>query len=211
MDDPRKTIVEAGYDAIAERHLDWMGRIEGDPRERFLIEFSKLLPVGALVLELGCGTGEPSTRLLAERFSVIGVDISGAQLLLAEQHVPRARFVRTDMSNLPFPKSTFAGITAFYSISHLPRDEHGELFRRIGDWLEPGGFFLAALGTGGSIDWTGEWLGVPMFFSSHDVETNRELLRSAGLEILLDEVVEMFEPESKVTFQWVLAQKPQSL
>ena len=208
MGDPRKKIVEDGYNAIAEEHLDWIGRIEGDPRERFLFEFSQLLPVGALVLELGCGAGEPSTQLLAERFNVIGVDISAAQLRLAEQGAPSARFVRADMSNVSFPTSTFAGISAFYSISHLPRDEHGELFHRIAEWLEPGGYFLAALGTGGSIDWTGEWLGVPMFFSSHGVETNRELLLAAGFEILRDEVVEMFEPEGKATFQWVLAHTP---
>jgi predicted TPR repeat methyltransferase len=83
MNDPRKKIVEDGYNAIAERHLDWIGQIEGDPRERFLFEFSQLLPAGTLVLELGCGAGEPSTRLLAERFNVIGVDISAAQLRLS--------------------------------------------------------------------------------------------------------------------------------
>jgi len=48
-----------------------------------------------------------------------------------------------------------------------------------------------------------------MIFSSYDVETNRELLHTAGFELLLDEVVEMFEPEGKVNFQRVLAQKPE--
>jgi SAM-dependent methyltransferase len=208
VSDPRKKIVEDGYNTIAEHYLDWSGRIEDDPRKRFLSEFSQLLPVGALVLELGCGAGEPSTRLLAQRFNVIGLDISVAQLRLAEHGVPSARFVRADMSNVSFPTSTFAGISALYSILHLPRDEHRELFHRIAEWLEPGGYFLAVLGTGGSVDWTGEWLGVPMFFSSHDVETNRKLLLAAGFEILRDEVVELFEPEGRVTFQWVLAHKP---
>jgi hypothetical protein len=74
-------------------------------------------------------------------------------------------------------------------------------------WLEPDGFFLASLGSGGSPDWTGEWLGVPIFFSGYDVETNRTLLREAGFELLLDDVVEMSEPEGEGAFLWVLAQK----
>jgi SAM-dependent methyltransferase len=173
MSDPRKEIVEAGYDAMAERYLDWGRRVEGDPRARFLEEFSRRLPEGARVLDLGCGAGVPSTQLLAERFEVVGVDISQAQLRLAKKNVPQASFIRADLSELSFPDAGFAGITALYSISHVPREEHAELFRRTAAWLEPGGLLLATLGAGGGDDWTGEWLGVPMFFSSHDADTNR--------------------------------------
>jgi hypothetical protein len=55
--------------------------------------------------------------------------------------------------------------------------------------------------------WHGEWLGVPMFFSSHPPETNSQLLRDAGFALLRDELVTITEPESAVTFQWVLAQR----
>jgi 2-polyprenyl-3-methyl-5-hydroxy-6-metoxy-1,4-benzoquinol methylase len=75
MTDERKTIVEAGYDAVADRYLAWIARIDGDPRDRFLDAFSERLPDGAAVLDLGCGGGVPSTRQLAERFDVVGVDI----------------------------------------------------------------------------------------------------------------------------------------
>ena len=67
--------------------------------------------------------------------------------------------------------------------------------------------FFSPLGAIGIPDWTGEWLGVPMFFSSHDAETNRELLRAAGFELLLDEIVESREPEGRVKFLWILAHK----
>src|SRR5205809_4517983 len=97
--------------------------------------------------------------------------------------------------------------TAFYSISYVPRDEHARLFMKIARWLRPGGLFLASLGALGSEDWTGVWLGVEMFFSSHDAETNRRLLRESGFELLLDEVVTMREPEGEATFLWVLAQR----
>jgi ubiquinone/menaquinone biosynthesis C-methylase UbiE len=200
--------VQEGYDAIAQRYLEWGSRVRGDPRQRFLGEFERSLPDGARVLDLGCGAGVPSTAQLAQRFEVVGVDISGAQLGLARTNVPSATFIQSDLVDLELPAASFDGVTALYSISHVPRDAHPALFCRIARWLKPGGFFLASLGAGGSPDWTGEWLGVTMFFSSHDADTNRRLLRAAGLRLVVDEVVSMQEPDGTVAFLWVLARRP---
>jgi SAM-dependent methyltransferase len=202
--DERKATVEAGYDALAERFLAWGARVEGDPRGRFLAAFAERLPDGAAVLDLGCGAGIPSTRLLAEHFDVTGVDISAAQIRLARANVPNARFVHGDVSEVSFPGESFAGVVALYAISHVPREEHAGLFGRIAGWLRPGGLFLAVLGVGDGPDWTGEWLGVPMYFSSWGADTNRELLGAAGFGLLLDEVVAMREPEGEVEFLWAL-------
>jgi hypothetical protein len=54
VDDPRKRVVQLGYDTIAERYLTWGGHVEGDPRDRFLGEFVRRLADGARVLDLGC-------------------------------------------------------------------------------------------------------------------------------------------------------------
>jgi hypothetical protein len=72
----------------------------------------------------------------------------------------------------------------------------------------PGGLFLTTLGAVDSPDWTGEWLGELMFFSSYNAETNRHLLRTAGFELLIDDILVTREPDGDVRFQWVLAQKP---
>jgi ubiquinone/menaquinone biosynthesis C-methylase UbiE len=208
MSDHEKMIVRAGYNEIAERYLSWSERVVNDPRARFTDELVRRLPDGARVLDLGCGAGIPSTRVLAERFEVTGVDVSEVQLQLARTNVPQATFVHGDFSDLAFPDESFDGITAFYSISHVPRDEHTRLFACVAGWLKPGGLFLATLGAGESPGWTGEWLGVPMFFSSYDADENRRLLRGAGLSLVLDEVVAVREPEGEVAFLWVLARKP---
>ena len=71
-------------------------------------------------------------------------------------------------------------------------------------WLRPGGVFLASLGVGDLAAWTGEWLGVPMFFSSHTPAVNRRLLAAAGFEAVRDEMVTMREPEGEATYQWVI-------
>jgi ubiquinone/menaquinone biosynthesis C-methylase UbiE len=202
--DERRRVVQSAYDALAPHFDEWAGQIEGDPWQRFVEELGRRLPDGARVLDLGCGGGS-KTKRLAKRFQVVGVDISDEQLRLARAEVPQAAFVQADFVELDFPAASFDAVTAFYSITHVPRQEHEALFGRIHGWLKPGGFFLASLGARGSDDWTGEWLGVEMFFSSHDADTNRRLLRETGFRLLLDEVVTMREPEGEATFLWVLA------
>jgi len=206
--DPRKDVVAEGYDRMAERYLEWAGAIVDDPREGMLARFIELVPAGARVLELGCGAGIPSTRQLARRLEVLGVDISHSQLEQARRNVPRAEFVQGDISELQFADESFHGVVALYTISHLPREEHARLFADVYGWLAPGGYFLATLGARDTPDWTGDWLGEPMFFSSHDADTNRRLVRCAGFALLIDEVAMTREPEGDVPFLWVLGLKP---
>ncbi len=210
MEDGRKRIVASGYDRLAERYLEWGATIEGDPRDRMVADFADRLPGGARVLELGCGSGVPSTQQLARRFDVTGVDISPRQIELARRNVPSARFVCADISTLDFPERSFDGVVGLYAISHLPREEHARLFGDVFRLLTPGGLFLATLGATDSPAWTGEWLGEPMFFSSHDAATNRRLVQDAGFELLLDEVAITPEPEGDASFLWVIGQKPAS-
>ncbi len=207
MTDPRTDTVARGYDEIADRFAEWVTEIEDDPRRRFRQEILDRLPPGARVLELGCGAGTSDTHLLAERFRVTGVDISSEQLQRARTNVPKAEFVHADMTELELRAGSFDGVAAFYSFNHVPRDLLGNLFSRIHGWLAPDGLFLTALGAGDMEGWTGEWLGTTMYFSGWSPETNRELLQKAGFELLIDEVVEMREPEGMVAFHWVLGRR----
>ncbi|MEU3646900.1 class I SAM-dependent methyltransferase [Lentzea sp. NPDC034063] len=199
-----KRTVEDGYDAIAQRYLDWSAQIADDPRLRYLAAFDERLPSKAKVLELGCGAGVPCGRKLAERHDVLGVDLSQRQIDLARANVPEARFEKGDMTALDFPDGEFDGVAAFYSILHVPRAEQPALIAKIARWLKPGGLFLASLGSG-TPDVTETWLGVEMFFGSNTPDVNRDLL-SQHLEIVVDDLVTMHEPDP-ATFHWVLARK----
>jgi hypothetical protein len=64
--------------------------------------------------------------------------------------------------------------------------------------------FLASLGVGDLPGWTGDWLGEPMFFSSHTAGANVRLLADAGLDVMHAEAVTMHEPDGEATFQWVI-------
>ena len=205
--DERKRTVEAGYDALAERFGDWMARVEGDPWERFVDELADRLPAGARVLDLGCGNGAKILRL-AGRFDVMGVDISQRQLELARAAVPGATFIQADFARIEVPAGAFDAVTALYSLVHVPRDEQPELLGRVLSWLKPGGLLLASMSHVGGEDSVGEWLGVDMFFSGFDADTNRRMVPEAGFELLADELVWMREPEGEVAFLWVLGRKP---
>ena len=99
------------------------------------------------------------------------------------------------------------GVVAIHAVSHVPRERHATLFRRIAGWLRPGGWFLAALGSADDPGWAGQWLGVEMFFSSFDAETNLRLLGDAHLDAAQAETVTMHEPDGDATFLWVLARR----
>jgi cyclopropane fatty-acyl-phospholipid synthase-like methyltransferase len=161
---------------------------------------------GARVLELGCGSGSPETRRLAQRFALTGVDISPQQVERAGAAIPEAEFIVADFTELELPAGSFDAVVAFYVFNHVPRELLAPLLRRIHVWLVPRGRLLTAFGVSDTEGWTGEWLGAQTFFSSFPPEVNSRLVREAGFTIERDEVITFDEPEGPVSFQWVLAQ-----
>jgi SAM-dependent methyltransferase len=206
MSDPRTTIVGKGYDAMADTWEAWSARVV-DPRGEWRDDFVARLPEGARVLELGCGNGTEETRLLARRFRLTGVDLSGEQLRRARAHVPEAEYVQADFTAIEFEPGSVDAVVAFYSFNHVPRDLLAPLFTSIHRWLRPGGLLMTSLGARDLPDWTGDFLGAPNFFSGWPPETNRRLLHEAGFDLVRDEVVTIQEPEGPQQFHWVLAQR----
>ena len=204
-----KRIVEEGYDRIAETYRDWAAHGPSDMRIRYTDLLRAALPPGATLLELGCGTGEPMTRRLAARFHVTGVDLSARHIALAQAAIPQATFIQADMAAVDFPPSSFDAVAAFYSIIHVPREEHGDLLGRIAGWLRPGGLLVATMGandTPAGVE--ADWLGAPMYRSHFDSATNRGLVTAAGLELLESREETEDEDCTPVTFLWVVARKP---
>ncbi len=204
-----KELVSAGYDAMHGRYADWAGR-DTSRRQRYLLRAARmgLLKPGD-ALDLGCGTGRHVTAALAAAgFRVTGLDVSAGSIDAARRELPSVRFMVGDMATATFPAASFDLVTAFYSIIHLPREEHGEVLRRVAGWLRPGGGFIASLGTSCGDAYEEDWLGVPMYWSSWDHKTNRRLIAEAGLEVMVDTVETTLEDGEPVAFQWIIAYKP---
>jgi SAM-dependent methyltransferase len=175
-----KELVSAGYDA-----QDASGR-----HHHYLLRAAKagLLKPGE-ALDLGCGSGRRATAELAHAgFRVTGLDVSPRSIDIARRELPGVRFVVGDMAAATFRAESFDLVTAFYSIIHLPAEEHAALLRRVAAWLRPGGGFIASL--------------------SSDHRTNRRLITDAGLQILVDTVETTMEDGQPVASHWVIACKP---
>lgn len=199
-------IVRRGYDAIGGRYRDWshLSPVRLEQVERLL----QHLDPNSLVVDLGCGPGEPATRLLAERHRVIGVDASARQLGLARQAAPTALLLQADMTRLSMRPGSLDAVASFYALGHVPANKHAALFAQIAEWLRPDGvlFTSAPVAAGESQD--EDWLGVPMFFGGIGEAATKAALSGAGLDVEEWRVVPEDEGDGHVVeFVWLLARK----
>ena len=179
-----KLVVRTGYDRISDEYRADTFELDGTWYATALEALEGCVPPGSRVLDLGCGCGVPVARHLAERFDVTGVDLSDRQIERARVLVPRARFIRADMTSVVFPDDAFAAVVSFWAIIHVPVAEQSAVFDSIVRWLRPGGILLVTVGGG---EWTGvedDWYGAPMYWSHGDGSFYRGLLSERGFSVL---------------------------
>jgi len=194
--DPRKQLVRACYDAVADRWGEGnRRRVQDAPvdaaRERAWFErFAATLPAHARVLDLGCGNGEPFLAdLLARGHRAVGVDFSRVQLAKARACLPAAPLIEADMAEVAFADGAFDGIWSLHAIWNLPRQEHASLFSRARRWLTDGGTALltmAGIMPAQFVDGPGlftDLLGAPTFYDAQTTETALAALRDAGFTV----------------------------
>jgi cyclopropane fatty-acyl-phospholipid synthase-like methyltransferase len=202
-DDDQKRLVALGYDRIADRYLERFGR--SCVRAAKLAELIELLPVGASILDLGCGAGIPvAHELVTLGFSVTGVDASRGQIERARRNVTGAHFIQADMASVEFAPESFDAFVAFYSLTHLPKSEHALMIERLARWLRRGGKFLANFGAAEG-EWSEEWLGTTMFFSHLHPEMTKRVVQDAGLRLRRVEMLKQDNEEA--VFLWITAHK----
>jgi SAM-dependent methyltransferase len=204
-----KRIVAEGYDRIAERYRSWSGDTLAGKRKWAVDLLVTRLPPGSRVLDLGCATGVPVAKALAQHGEVTGIDLSPRQIEMARANVPAAEFVCGDAVAAEFQFGAFDAIVSCYAIGHVPRHEHPLIFGNIFDWLRPGGIFVGSLTAGddpGTVE--PDWLGSPMYFGGHGTEESLRLLMEAGLVVESAELVTEDEDGVPVIFLWVQASKP---
>ncbi|HAM71764.1 MAG TPA: class I SAM-dependent methyltransferase [Verrucomicrobiales bacterium] len=112
---------------------------------------ARLAP-GARVLDLGCGAGNYTLRILRELGSIdpILVDLSRpmldrARARLAEAGVPRVTTIQADLRELAMEQGSLDAIVSGAVLHHLREDADWEhVFSRLHLWLRPGGLLLVA-------------------------------------------------------------------
>ncbi|MEK7759371.1 MAG: class I SAM-dependent methyltransferase, partial [Pseudomonadota bacterium] len=97
----------------------WIGETE----YRLLRE-ALVLPPGASVLDVGCGTGYFTRRLASDGFDVTGVDASAEMIDYARSHgTGSERYVIDDARHLPFPDRHFDSCVAITSLCFIREQE----------------------------------------------------------------------------------------
>ena len=162
------------------------------------------------LLDLGCGAGEPFPRYFLDRgWEVYGVDFSKKMLHLAAQYAPGMHTICDDMLEVEFAPAQFDAVTCIYSLFHVPRARHPELFAKFFRWLRPGGQVLFTYATR---EYTGvdefegekEFMGQRLFYSHASPETLRAQLDAAGLAVRAFDLRDI----GGETFLWVIAHRP---
>jgi SAM-dependent methyltransferase len=204
--DPQ-AVVRKGYDDIGARYHDWS---HDDPvRLRFVGEALDRLRPGSVVVDLGCGPGDPATRMLAEQHIVLGVDLSLTQLRLARELAPRASVVAADITRFTLAPASVDAVVSFFALGHVPPAAHAPLIAEIARWLRPGGFLLTSAPLHAGEDVEDGWLGVPMYFGGIGEDAMTLAVRDAGLSLVSAERVAQDEGDGQiVVFLWVTATKP---
>ena len=103
--------------------------------ERRLVQ-KAFLPLGKRVLDLGCGDGA-TLHHLGEPEGAYGVDLFQGKVDFASSALPRCRFVRASVYELPFERGSFDHILVRDLVHHL--DEPERFVEECARVLGPGG------------------------------------------------------------------------
>jgi len=178
-----KDAVRRAYDELAETYATQ--RSEDGRGGDILAPFLDSLSEPTRILDAGCGQGTPVLPRIRTVATAIGVDFSREQLRLAEESVPDVSLLQSDMTHLPFTDGVFDAVIAYWSLIHIPIEDHQTVIDEFARVLRPGGRLLVCEGTD---EWTGEnpdWLdsGVEMQWHIAGAKATRDQLGNAGFTI----------------------------
>lgn len=178
--------------SAAERIIGLYQRHAGDfDRERgnslfekpWLDRFLALLPPGASILDMGCGSAEPIARYFIERgCEVTGVDSSAALIDICKDRFPGGDWIVADMRNLSLDRH-FQGILAWDSFFHLRPDDQRPMFSLFRRHAAPNAALMFTSGPSHG-EAIGTWKDEPLYHGSLDGAEYRSLLNQHGFEVV---------------------------
>jgi len=175
------------FDAIGDQYDDAFPHKEGQVAAgAWLID--QLAP-GSHVLDLGCGTGVPTARQLAEAgHRVTGVDLSPGMVKLSRENVPEGDFRQMDIADVEKAGlGPFDGAAVFFALLMLPRDEIPYALRMLHGQLREGAPLAFSMVEADVNDFSMPFLGSTIRVSGYLRDELRRIVRDAGFEIAGEE------------------------
>lgn len=187
----RQRAQAAGFDAIGGRYDEVFPHKDGQERATGLL--LARLGAGAEVLDVGCGTGQPTAaRLAAAGCRVTGIDISPVMLELARSAVPGGTFLARDVLDAA-DLGPFDAVVAFFSLLTLPRDRVVTALATLHGLVRPGGWLALGMVEADLDDVELPFLGAPLRLTGFPRDRLREVVTGAGFRIHAEDSVR-YEP-----------------
>jgi SAM-dependent methyltransferase len=103
-----------GYEDVASEFIVGRGRNSSSVGASVVAEWSRALPAGGTVLDLGCGTGVPISQVLVERgFKAFGADASPTIVAAFRARFPGVPVECAAVEGSDFFARTFHGVIAW--------------------------------------------------------------------------------------------------
>jgi SAM-dependent methyltransferase len=143
------------YDTVAADYAELLrDHLAGSTWDRAMLgAYAELVQAAGngRVAEIGCGPGRITEYLHSLGLDIHGVDLSPEMIAVARKSYPHLDFQLGKMPGLSIEDGTLAGVVAWYSIIHTPRERLPEIFADFHRILAPGGHLLLAFQVGDEV------------------------------------------------------------
>ena len=175
----------AAYDRLAPAYVERNVLPSTSPAVLEMVDrFTGLLPVGARVLDLGCGPAHESGWLRERGLDPIAGDLSDGMLAQARRFFPGGPLVQLDMRALPFADRSFAAVWCMASLLHIPKSEAPGVLAEAHRVLHGHDLLALAVQEGDGERWDGGYVeGVERFFARYSPDQARKLIEQAGFDV----------------------------
>ncbi|HET9216923.1 MAG TPA: class I SAM-dependent methyltransferase [Terriglobia bacterium] len=171
-----------GYEGIASIYVARRGtrpRVGDAIGAATVRAWAQGFPPGATVLDLGCGPGEPSTRILRDAgLATYAVDASSAMVAVFRERFPSVPIEQNTVEASRFFDRTFDGVLAWGLLFLLKPAAQAIVIEKVARALNPGGRFLFTAPKE-PLEWLDGMTGRQS--QSLGAQTYERLLRDAGL------------------------------
>jgi SAM-dependent methyltransferase len=129
-----------GYDDIAELYINGRGRAVNGIGAAAARAWAQTFNIGSCILDLGCGTGIPVTKILLEAgLNAYAIDASPKMIADFRQNFPNVPVACESVERSLFFDRTFDGIISVGLVFLLPEENQQALIPKLAAALNPGG------------------------------------------------------------------------
>ena len=179
-----------GYEFIASKFIKIREQANNGIGTTAFRNWAQKLSTGSAILDLGCGSGIPISKVLIEEgMLVYGIDASETLIRSFRQNLPTAHAACESVEDSLFFNRKFDAIISWGLMFLLSKDVQEKLIQKVSDALHIGGNFLFT-----APNKKAAWKDILTGQTSRSlgVEKYKELLLSSGLAL-----IEEFEDEGQ--------------